>query len=286
MSESAERTISKQLTLFAADSLASLTVWPGSDEAQQMTATSGRSIAALLPSSDPSGCLARTFLESSPPCSTRCYLTWRVKVTPARRLLFRLWPSMPRTDGTGFSLLPTPMSTLGTHGGPNQRDSSGRPGLQMAARLWLTPRAIYGEHPGMRDPTHLTGQVQLWLTPSATNISRRSEAALEKRVAFRKSINRDTVPPGNLAEQVRYGYPTRDMWPTPRANERQQHNSGDDYVALSKAVKPWPTPTANRRSGLQSHGINAISGQLNPTWVEWLMGFPIGWTDLEHSETP
>jgi len=27
-------------------------------------------------------------------------------------------------------------------------------------------------------------------------------------------------------------------------------------------------------------------GMLNPTWVEWLMGFPIGWTDLEDSETP
>jgi hypothetical protein len=25
----------------------------------------------------------------------------------------------------------------------------------------------------------------------------------------------------------------------------------------------------------------AAGGQLNPTWVEWLMGFPLGWTDLE-----
>jgi len=23
------------------------------------------------------------------------------------------------------------------------------------------------------------------------------------------------------------------------------------------------------------------AGQLNPPWVEWLMGFPIGWTDLK-----
>jgi hypothetical protein len=23
-----------------------------------------------------------------------------------------------------------------------------------------------------------------------------------------------------------------------------------------------------------------IGGSLNPTWVEWLMGFPLGWTDL------
>jgi hypothetical protein len=28
------------------------------------------------------------------------------------------------------------------------------------------------------------------------------------------------------------------------------------------------------------------SGQLNPTWVEWLMGFPLGWTDCQDSETP
>ena len=29
-----------------------------------------------------------------------------------------------------------------------------------------------------------------------------------------------------------------------------------------------------------------LSGQLNPVWVEWLMGYPAGWTDCEDSETP
>jgi hypothetical protein len=28
------------------------------------------------------------------------------------------------------------------------------------------------------------------------------------------------------------------------------------------------------------------SGPLNPTWCEWFMGFPIGWTELKDSETP
>jgi hypothetical protein len=28
------------------------------------------------------------------------------------------------------------------------------------------------------------------------------------------------------------------------------------------------------------------SGSENPRWREWLMGFPIGWTNLEDSETP
>ncbi len=33
-------------------------------------------------------------------------------------------------------------------------------------------------------------------------------------------------------------------------------------------------------------GRQATTGQLNPTWVEWLMGFPIGHTDLKPSEMP
>jgi hypothetical protein len=46
------------------------------------------------------------------------------------------------------------------------------------------------------------------------------------------------------------------------------------------------------KDALEKHGkhspplSSAIGGQLNPMWVEWLMGFPLGWTDLEDSETP
>lgn len=49
----------------------------------------------------------------------------------------------------------------------------------------------------------------------------------------------------------------------------------------------WPTPTA--KEGGVSHGKNktgapklttVVGGQLNPTWIEWLMGFPLGWSAL------
>jgi len=53
----------------------------------------------------------------------------------------------------------------------------------------------------------------------------------------------------------------------------------------------WPTPTTqdskNRQNPSQArrHSPPLTSmvggGPLNPTWVEWLMGFPSGWTDLE-----
>jgi hypothetical protein len=76
-------------------------------------------------------------------------------------------------------------------------------------------------------------------------------------------------------------------WPTPKGSpDKMGRPRPNDRGDLQAAVTQMPTPTANRRSGLQSHGKNAILGQLNPTWVEWLMGFPLGWTDLEGSETP
>ena len=61
----------------------------------------------------------------------------------------------------------------------------------------------------------------------------------------------------------------------------------------------WPTPTARdwKGQGFDGQLPNAVAlwseaqyeqaiGTLNPTWVEWLMGFPPGWTDLGPSETP
>lgn len=72
------------------------------------------------------------------------------------------------------------------------------------------------------------------------------------------------------------------MYPTVRASDGERGGRGDLIQALrgnpNSHYKMWPTPTANRRSGLQNHGRNAILGGLNPLWVEWLMGWPIGWT--------
>ncbi len=83
------------------------------------------------------------------------------------------------------------------------------------------------------------------------------------------------------------------MWPTPTTRDWK-----DGTAESCKNVPPngllgrvvhWPmmpTPTSSRRTGLQSHGVNVVTGSLNPTWVEWLMGYPLGWTDLKDSETP
>ena len=60
----------------------------------------------------------------------------------------------------------------------------------------------------------------------------------------------------------------RRMWPTPMA-----HDGKDCGSSPSQAGRNSPTLPV------------AAGGKLNPTWVEWLMGWPIGWTDLQPLET-
>ena len=70
------------------------------------------------------------------------------------------------------------------------------------------------------------------------------------------------------------GSTTRQIWPTPRAYE---------------STESMETICARREKTGQGHlNMTAVvntmekkKGQLNPNWVEWLMGWPIGWTDLK-----
>jgi len=88
----------------------------------------------------------------------------------------------------------------------------------------------------------------------------------------------------------------RRMFPTPRASDADRGGRGE-LLHWTKAGTPRgriPTPDANcwkggnRRGQLTdpTYGITPDGGQLNPPWVEWLMGYPAGWTDSGDSATP
>ena len=97
--------------------------------------------------------------------------------------------------------------------------------------------------------------------------------------------------------------------PTPTA-EAAKHGATQDVTANSHGKNLWdipyllPTPTARDWKDSGKAVINSDrnllpqkvarsdkekwvkgGGSLNPTWVEWLMGYPSGWTDLSPSET-
>jgi hypothetical protein len=86
------------------------------------------------------------------------------------------------------------------------------------------------------------------------------------------------------------------MFPTPRALEAgswqrdTSKGSGKKKLTLTGVAKRWPTPTVHgmegRHTGYAQGGTSLSAavqadtpGALNPQFVEWLMGFPIGWTD-------
>jgi hypothetical protein len=67
------------------------------------------------------------------------------------------------------------------------------------------------------------------------------------------------------------------------------------HSSLTPQVRIYPTPTVcgnyNKKGASKTSGDGLAtvvrenetdSGPLNPEWVEWLMGYPTGWTDLEH----
>jgi hypothetical protein len=93
-----------------------------------------------------------------------------------------------------------------------------------------------------------------------------------------------------------------EMWPTPVHSEARQglqirrEGKKGTQTSLSTAVLTWPTPRTkgmcggsgswdllNKNTTIEEARLMGAGngGQLNPTWVEWLMGWPLGWTDLK-----
>jgi hypothetical protein len=102
------------------------------------------------------------------------------------------------------------------------------------------------------------------------------------------------------------------MWPTPSAMDGMRAGKADDpqawterskaktkqginlHLPLNVAVRIWPTPTVQmakhaspteweikNQNKKQKQLHIEVQGQLNPDWVEWLMGWPIHWTSLK-----
>lgn len=99
-------------------------------------------------------------------------------------------------------------------------------------------------------------------------------------------------------------------WPTPRAIDGRSatsnttdgcllrrmetgfENLAEKVQIVERRIFPAPTVQDAKNNGAPSQmerntkPLNAeIGGALNPNWVEWLMGWPIEWTDLKPLET-
>lgn len=272
----------EQLTLFPADSPASPSPWLESKRAKGMIDTSGRRCYELSQSCARVALSVRTFLESSRLPPGRWSRIWSVQAITSSCLILRLRLSELGTgDRECFSLRPTPNT--------------------MDALPPKSPEALKKEmtvsRPGRKQPCNLRDWVavqegkSLWPTPTRMDYAKERMRSTQQKAGSRRSLD--------LPSAVR-------LWPTPRANEykdvlqsvppSRQKDPGKCNLTQSVEMElMFATPCArDYRTGqrkryenpARANNINdQIGGQLNPMWVEWLMGFPQGWTDLNASGT-
>jgi hypothetical protein len=140
--------------------------------------------------------------------------------------------------------------------------------------LWRTPQAQEGmrgvykskeamdAHLNQGHQLSLSNQVvhrHLWPTP-------RSCSAMAATITPESAWAENRFP--NLETVV-----GRRLWPTPQASDNRDRGNMSN-PAIQRRV-------AMGKQIMLSQSVDPNSGQLNPTWVEWLMGWPLGWTDLK-----
>ena len=234
----------EQLTLFPEDSHVSRSVYPGSEEARMMTVTSGLKCLESYETSSPLGFLVKMCLESSIWHSTRCFLTWKRKDTKDRRLLFRLVVSTPHTKGTESQFWPTPSTGAALCGGTGNFKTLQR----MAERGLITEeerRQLSQGNGGKTNPEFLE-----WLM------------GYEKQFTGLVPTPTSTDYKGGCLS--RYWRSSQSIH-VERERERERRKRRYDGL-LRSLVEVTP------RGKL---------GPMNPEWVEWLMGFPPGYTEVK-----
>jgi DNA (cytosine-5)-methyltransferase 1 len=211
-------------------------------------------------------------------------------------VLYLQHPWEPITAETALSSWPTPV----------------------ASDAWTTELASSQVKEGSMHSVSLGRAVQMWPTPTTMDyLPPRSEEALERQ---QKNNRPGRTTPPTLKDAVAYPkmWPTptvddasnvnpkpnrfrglvaavNETWPTPTASDWKGRGPNSKQQGLPEVVKTrgnlWPTPTtvdtftpasrSNPTLGDAARTADSSTGKLNPTWVEWLMGFPEGWTDLE-----
>ena len=253
---------------------------PDNEMERMMTATSGRRLSELYVKPGPLGSLARMLLESSRWFSPARRLKWEAvplysekitekeycfdrntssrpsavtlneKVTKSSRLLFRLVPSVRPTDGTGCGLLqeellPTPQ-TQGLK-------------INVDGKMEFMP-------------------LELLPTPMSTEV-RHGQRVKELKEAggqtFHSRKNGETRPKGLMDYMDFHG-----MLPTPTAMNYKGSVSFEKLKRKDGKMRTDDLKNIPVMIGQHCQQTDGATSQLNPLFVQEMMGFPYLWTEL------
>ena len=71
------------------------------------------------------------------------------------------------------------------------------------------------------------------------------------------------------------------LWPTPTTPRPHDNEKTAGKYIPSQNQKDLTYAVVHDYAKENKEMEDFVTGQLNPTWVEWLMGYPSGWTDLK-----
>ena len=256
---------SKQMSLLE-DSHANHSVLQENKKEQMTTDISGQKCLDSLKRSNQNSLLGRmckALLTSKTAWySDRCKTNWKVKVSKSNVSLFQLQASVLGTKGIESGLLAT----------PNTMD-------------YLPPRSVQGtkklmegHRKGRTKPSNLREQMDpqtmaMYPTPAAScNMDVVAPPETVKKNSTGWSVTR-------VGTGKKFGAKLNDvvnkLWPTPRQRDYKDaayqptwKNARDQATILPRQVLKNNTP----------------GGKLNPTFVEFLMGFPENWTKIDPTE--
>ncbi len=225
-------------------------------------------------------------------------VSWQCEIDPwCRGILARHWPDTPQYGDIRTIDADTPRVDVLAGGFPCQPVSLAGKGLAQADERWLwpefarcirvlRPRYVIAENvPGL-----LTRGLDLVLADLAalgfdaewTVFGARDVGAPHKRdrvwivAADAACGGCERVPRIEGEGSAKRGRAAEDGAALAYASRAGDGERGQ--TDTKRATRPGAGgPTLNEAVGL---------GPLNPTWVEWLMGFPSGWTDSSPSVTP
>jgi len=213
-----------------------------------------------------------------------------------------MWPTPRATERMGYYEQPSPSMIKGTHGWSLPAAVTDE-ASEKSHRKWPTPqasdhlanqsetleawekRAAKKKEQGINLQFALRHAVQkdpgkMWPTPRSSKIM---------NMTMESALNRieNTGYHSNLEEKV--ALEEQKMLPTPSSRDykggsgtikekdgkyyRQSNTTGTKYGVRLDALVEYQNKAQDKTS----------KASLNPDWVEWLMGYPPGWTDISDS---